>query len=320
MRALGIPFVRRMGCAHRYGADPPVSRQARVTIAYSRPITEIIARRFSCRSYLDRPIEGETRQQLEDVMSASHTGPFGTEARFELVAAREGDRQALKGLGTYGWIKGATAYVIGAVRGSEKNQEDFGYLMERIVLFATDLGLGTCWLGGTLTKSRFANAISLRDGESMPAVAATGYAAYTPRGMDALIRLGVGADKRRPWTRLFFEDRFGVPISRERAGVYATPLEMVRLGPSATNLQPWRILRQGKAWHFYLQRTRGYGRGTSRLIGGTDLQRIDVGIAMSHFELAASELGLKGEWRTHEPAIAKPNKLTEYIVSWVSTS
>ena len=253
-------------------------------------------------------------------MSSSRTGPFGTGVRFELVAAREGDRQALKGLGAYGWIKGATAYIIGAVQRSERSQEDFGYLMERIVLFATDLGLGTCWLGGTLTKSRFARVISLADGESMPSVAAMGYVAHTPRVIDGLIRLGVGADKRRPWKRLFFEDRFGEPLSHERAGAYATPLEMVRLGPSATNLQPWRILRQGKAWHFYLRRTRGYGRSTSGLIGGTDLQRVDMGIAMSHFELAANELGLEGEWRTRDPAIARPNDLTEYIASWVSAS
>ena len=253
-------------------------------------------------------------------MSSSRTGPFGTGVRFELVAAREGDRQALKGLGAYGWIKGATAYIIGAVQRSERSQEDFGYLMERLVLFATDLGLGTCWLGGTLTKSRFARVISLTDGESMPSVAATGYVAHTPRGIDALIRLGVGADKRRPWERLFFEGRLGAPISRERADVYATPLEMVRLGPSATNLQPWRILKQGKAWHFYLRRTRGYGRSTSGLIGGIDLQRVDMGIAMSHFELAAIELGLEGEWRTRDPAIATPDDLTEYVASWVSTS
>ena len=43
--------------------------------------------------------------------------------------------------------------------------EDFGYLMERVILYATALGLGTCWLGGTLTKSSFAEKIDLRAGE-----------------------------------------------------------------------------------------------------------------------------------------------------------
>ena len=93
---------------------------------------------------------------------------------------------------------------------------------------------------------------------------------------------------------------------------------MVRLGPSASNKQPWRIIKDGNAWHFYLQRTRGYGDGlTFKLLRLADLQRVDMGIAMSHFELTATELGLKGQWVIQEPEIEKPDRLTEYTVSWV---
>jgi nitroreductase len=121
-----------------------------------------------------------------------------------------------------------------------------------------------------------------------------------------------------PWEKLFFHRRFSVPLTREEAGGYATPLELVRLGPSASNKQPWRIVKDGNVWHFYLQRTKGYGGGLiSNLLKGADLQRIDMGIAMSHFELAARELGLSGKWTTREAAIEKPDVLTEYTVSWV---
>jgi hypothetical protein len=41
-----------------------------------------------------------------------------------------------------------------------------------------------------------------------------------------------------------------------------------------------------------------------------------MGIAMCHFALTAEELGLRGIWTIHEPDIAKPNALTEYIASW----
>ena len=46
------------------------------------------------------------------------------------------------------------------------------------------------------------------------------------------------------------------------------------------------------------------------------MQRVDMGIAMSHFELTANELGLKGTWVIQEPKIEKPDRLTEYTVSW----
>lgn len=115
----------------------------------------------------------------------------------------------------------------------------------------------------------------------------------------------------------FFQDSFASPLAREAAGPYTGPLEMVRLGPSASNKQPWRILRAGHDWHFYLQRTKGYRAGFfQRILRLADIQRIDIGIAMCHFELAAREVGLQGEWVAHEPAIEKTGPLMEYIVSW----
>jgi nitroreductase len=92
---------------------------------------------------------------------------------------------------------------------------------------------------------------------------------------------------------------------------------MVRLGPSASNRQPWRIIHDQDQWHFYLRRSAGYGQGISGLFMATDLQRVDMGIAMSHFALTAQELGLGGAWRVEEPGIKMPNELTEYVVSWV---
>ncbi|MEA3336614.1 MAG: nitroreductase family protein [Chloroflexota bacterium] len=283
---------------------------------YNKPVTDLIKQCFSCRSYLKTPIEEEKRQQLEDFLSATQTGPFSNRVRFKLVAATPQDSKAQKGLGTYGFIRNPRGFIISAVEDTDKGLEDLGYAMERIVLFATDLGLGTCWLGGTFTKGRFAQKISARDGELIPIVTSIGYAAGGSE--NGLVRQFVGGAHRKPWDKLFFDRQFGAPISRDAAGAYDVPLEMVRLGPSASNKQPWRIVKDGSAWHFYLQRTPGYRSGLGlRFVKGDDLQRIDMGIAMSHFELTANELGLLGEWRVREPSIEKPDELAEYTASWV---
>ena len=118
------------------------------------------------------------------------------------------------------------------------------------------------------------------------------------------------------WERLFFDGAFGVPLKRNAAGAFATVLEMVRIGPSASNKQPWRIVRVGEMWHLYLQRTPGYAKRNQVLLGIADMQRIDMGITMCHFTLTAEELGLCGKWMVQEPAIEKPDALTEYIASW----
>jgi len=86
----------------------------------------------------------------------------------------------------------------------------------------------------------------------------------------------------------------------------------VRIAPSASNQQPWRIIRDksGKNFHFYLKRTKGY----NKLFQGISLQNIDMGIAMCHFELTAKEAGLKGNWNIENNGPATEG--LEYIVSW----
>jgi len=123
---------------------------------FSQPITDIIEQRFSCRTFVNTPIAEAERRELERVVSSSNTGRIGSPLRFELLVATEEDRSALKGLGTYGLISGNTGFIAGAVGAGERNLEDYGYRLEEIVLYASSIGLGTCWLGGSFTRSSFA--------------------------------------------------------------------------------------------------------------------------------------------------------------------
>ena len=131
-----------------------------------------------------------------------------------------------------------------------------------------------------------------------------------------------GSRLRRPWKALFF-GRNGAPL--EPAGTpasYGEALEMLRLAPSASNRQPWRALLSGRELHLFLQRTPGYGRAT-----GVDLQRLDIGIAMAHFELALREAdagGGAGAWAVlaslpeavRRAVEASSFQKLEYMVSW----
>jgi nitroreductase len=286
---------------------------------FSKPIVDIIRQRTSCRTYLERPIERDLQLRIAEFAAAIGPGPLGGRARYQLIAADPEDSAALRQLGTYGFIKGATAFLVGATQDGQEKLEDFGFLLEKLVLFATDLGLGTCWLGGTFTKSSFAQRIHALPDELIPAVTPVGYCAPTRRPVDRLIRNRAGSDRRLPVERLFLDKQFSTPLSLSEAGDYALPLEMVRLAPSASNKQPWRIVRQANAWHFYLQRTPGYRDSLlNRVFTQADLQRADMGIAMCHFELTAKEHGLMGEWSQRDPGIEPPDEFTTYIVTWLS--
>ena len=292
-------------------------------------IIDIIRQRYSARRYQNTPIAVATQVELQSRLEAIHKGPLGTAVRLKLVAAAAGDSQALRGLGTYGFIKNPTGFIVGAVQvnadagakehaGSKKHAlEDFGYAMERAILEATDLGLGTCWLGGSFSQSRFAKRMDKRADEIVPAVTSVGYAEEDSRTRDPL-RQRIRADQRLPWESLFFKGRFDQPLTRESAGVYAEALEMLRLAPSASNKQPWRVVRAGQSWHFYCQRTPGYGKGSMlfTLLRLADLQRMDIGIAMCHFEMTAREQGLSGAWVSADPDLPAVDKNTVYITSW----
>ena len=290
-----------------------------------RPIIDLINARYSCRTYRDEPIAADARRELAEFVATHTVGPFGSQARFAVVAAAFDDPQALRRLGTYGFIKGATGFLVGAVRRAPKDLEDYGYLTEQAVLFATGLGLGTCWLGGTFTKGTFAARLGgLQPDEIVPAVVSLGYA-----GDDGAerIRQREAGSRRLPASSLFFTDRLGTPGEAPRRAIglepgeaegFAAILEGVRMAPSASNKQPWRIVRTGADWHFYLQRTKGYGKGSPvfRLLRLTDLQRVDLGIALCHFELAAREAGLAGEWVLDQPDIGALAPGVEYTATW----
>ena len=275
-------------------------------------------KRYSCRSYQRAPIPPDKQQQLRDLLPTLIQGPLGTTSRFMLIAADENDRQSLKGLSTYGFIKNPTGFILGASTPAAHSLEDFGYLLEYAVLYATSLDLGTVWLGGTFNKGRFAEKMQLAEAEQLPAVIALGQIADKPRALDAVIRRQAQAQNRKPWDQLFFSHAFGTALERDTAGPYAEALDMVQRAPSASNKQPWRIVRDGRNWHFYMQRTKGYASRNTRLAGVADMQRIDLGIAMCHFALAAAESGLSGRWASLEPGHEKPDALTEYTVTWTA--
>ncbi len=282
-------------------------------MTYTKPITTIIEERYSCRKHLKEPVADEILAQLKTYIADLEPPPFDGSARFKVVATTLEDSKALKSYGTYGFIKNPAGFIISAMKGSEKDLEDIGYQIEKIILHATDLGLGTCWLGGTFTKSPFVRDIALQADETMPIIVSFGYPA--PKTPSGRIRQFAKGDRRLPWETLFFDEKPTQPLAAQKVGDYETPLKMLRIAPSASNKQPWRIVKKDDRFDFYLLRTPNYREGILSWLKLADLQRVDMGIAMSHFELSAREMGLGGSWQVL--ANQYQSSEMEYIVSWV---
>lgn len=274
---------------------------------------EIIKRRTSCRTYSDKGIDQDKLDELRKFLAANTDSPFNSIIRFQLLDFSEPETLEIKAPGTYGVIRGAKYFIAGAVGNHPKSMEDYGYCMEKNILKATAMELGTCWLGGTFNRSGFGEKMGLVSDELLPAISPVGYSGNKRSIVDRLFRLSAGSDKRKSWHDLFFNENIRTPLQKESSSPYEKPLECVRIGPSASNKQPWRIIKEGGNLHFYLSRTPGY----NAVFGDIKMQNIDMGIAMCHFELSARELGLKGDWKVTDPRMQTGD--AEYIVSWIGS-
>lgn len=277
---------------------------------FLKPVTEVIKNRISIRSYKPKMLAEELKENII-IFIENLSGPFNAKVRFKLVDSSmllENDHIKL---GTYGMIRGASSFIVSAVENAEMNLEELGYEFEKLILYAHSLGLGTCWLGGTFKKGEFSKAMNLNSNELLPTVSPIGYPNENKNFFDSLVRLAAGSKNRKNFEDIFFNKNFETPLSEESAGIYKTALNMVRLAPSASNKQPWRIVKDDKHFHFYLDHAKGYSDNL-----GFDMQRIDIGIALCHFDLTAKETGLKGSFLKSVPSIKPLNENTEYIISW----
>jgi nitroreductase len=278
--------------------------------------SDTIKKRVSCRTYKNDPIKERDQQKLRDFLLTNVRGLFGNLVRFELIDLAVKEREEIKTLATYGFIKGASLFIVGAVAKGDRSMEDYGYCMEKNILAATHLGLGTCWLGGTFNRSASASRIIQRDDEVVPAITPVGYPKDIKSIMDRAIRFFAKSNSRKAWEELFFCGDTRNPLTRGIAGAYALPLECVRIGPSASNRQPWRVVREKDrdVFHFYISRTPGYAERYPNV----SLQDVDMGIAMCHFEVALQEMKQKGKWQNVQ--FAPPLGGLEYVVSWNRTA
>lgn len=265
-------------------------------------MSEVIRRRRSVRTFDGAPLRGEDAERIM-AFASKIENPFDIPIEWKLLDRKKDGLSAPV-------ITGAETYIAGKMQRVPHAEEAFGYAFEKIVLFAGSLGVGTTWIAGTMDRRAFERAVRLAEGEVMPCVSPLGYPAGKMSLRETMMRKGINADSRLDFEALFFDGAFTKPLSPESAGDLRLPLEMVRLAPSAVNRQPWRAVRCGGSVHFYEKQSKGMDDGT------WDLQLVDMGIALCHFELGAAECGLRPVLKLEEPAVPDSDGL-RYVASFV---
>ena len=265
-------------------------------------IFDVIKKRRSTRTFDGTALRAEDAQKILD-FATKVENPYDLPITWKLLDANK------YGL-TSPVIVGTDTYIAGKMHRLPYAEEAFGYAFEKVVLFAESLGVGTTWIAGTMNRDAFERAMEVSSDEVMPCVSPLGYPGKISL-REGLMRKGVRADSRIAFDKLFFDGSFDKPLTESKAGQLAKVLEAVRLAPSAVNKQPWRVVVCGDKAHFYEKRSKGYVSGD-----GWDIQKIDMGIALSHFELAAKECGLDVSIEFSDPSLPGQGDLL-YIATCV---
>lgn len=258
-------------------------------------IIETIRQRRSVRNYSPAPLTESQIEELRKII-ASSSSPFGGNVTIQLDTF---EATGPVKMGTYGFVSGARNYFVVASSDDDDSLLSLGYRFEEVVLGATALSLGTCWLGATYRSSAFERRHTWPAGESLRIVSPVGIPARKTL-KERILRLSAGSDKRKPFGSLFFKDDFSTPL--EETDRFGLSLEMLRLAPSSTNSQPWRAVACGNKVHFYY-------------VPRTKFALIDSGIGLCHFALSEKEQDHRGSF-ANDPDAPKPSGNLVYLTTW----
>lgn len=127
-----------------------------------------INERRSVRTYLNRPIEADTREKLNAfIEDCNAEGGLHVQAVFDENRAFDCFRAH------YGKFSGVSNYVV--LIAKKGNDEKIGYYGEKIAVYAQTLGLNTCWVAMTYKKIK--TAFTVNKGEKVYCVLSLGYGA-----------------------------------------------------------------------------------------------------------------------------------------------
>ena len=250
---------------------------------------EAMSARVSTRSFGAENFSREEMRELAARLSAAQgeTAPFGSKVRLALYESGDGGKPVK--LGTYGLISGASAFIVPAVPAGPGALEDTGYILEKAVLEATALGFSSCWIGGVFSRGKAAEVVGATRGELVPSVIALGKPAARRSLADRIVTGAAKSRSRKPMELIAFT--LGEASLQEP---WLSVVSAVRGAPSASNKQPWRLLRLagGGEWLLFLDEDKVYNNS----LGEVHIQNLDMGIAMRHFFEAAKAASLQGGW------------------------
>ena len=215
-------------------------------------LNEAIAARHSVRSFKDKAIDAQAAAELQELIKECNRL-----SGFNIQLCLNEPKAFDSTMAHYGKFRNCKNYI--AIIGPNKDEEKCGYYGEKLVLKAQQLGLNSCWVALSYSKSSVP--CKIPKGQKLHSVIALGYgetqgAPHKSKSMEELCR----ADGEMP---LWF-----------RNGMTAA-----MLAPTAVNQQKFLLTLENDTVH--AKALRGF------------YSKIDLGIIKYHFEIGAGDADFK---------------------------
>jgi nitroreductase len=250
----------------------------------------ILARR-SVRRYEKRTVPIETLDAIRDY--ASHIEPLepATPFSYSVLPVAQGD-EITAAMGGYGKLVSAPHVIVPFIKDGPNALADFGFRIQQLVIYLTQLGLGSCWVGALTRKAALFAKYSVPAGMTTGAIIAFGYESRSRPGRLAnrVLRGAIGASRKKPLEKFVWTGRFGEAAAL--TGFQTEVLEALRASPSTGNAQPWCAVLLGGVLYFSVREDARY----YRLTDNVGYHLVDAGIGMADISLALRALGHPANW------------------------
>ncbi|KNZ41888.1 nitroreductase family protein [Acetobacterium bakii] len=223
-----------------------------------------IENRRSRRTYLDKPISQSSENRIRQLIAGANE-ESGLHMQLQI-----NNGNGLSGIKmSYGMFKNVHHYI--ALVGKKDDpelSEKLGYCGEKIVLEATLLNLGTCWVGGTYDKKSCDCEVG--EDETLLGIITIGYTPEKQSLMEKAIHSIISRKTKK------IEDMLTSDVKIPQWMVEG--MQAVQKAPSAVNKQP-------------VQFTYNNGKLTAQVKLKLGYEMMDLGIAKLHFEIGSDYFG-----------------------------
>jgi nitroreductase len=145
----------------------------------------VVRKRRSIRSYSSKKV---SKKKIDYILEAARLAPSWTNSQCWKYIIVKNERLRRK-IAEKEWIAEAPIIIVcfadPSESGNKHNQAyymlDVGISMEHLILAATDIGLGTCWIGGQFNEEKVKKALNIPEKCRVVALTPVGYPKEEPK-------------------------------------------------------------------------------------------------------------------------------------------